>query len=238
MGDPERTKIPIDDLLFTQRIKEIKESIDVTQTFEADYYGTSIQLPEDAGTQHISIIDKDGFAIALTSTINTYFGSKVVGEKSGVVLNNQMDDFVAQPYVANAYGLVGSEANYVAPYGIPLSSMTPTIIISPDGTQKIAIGASGGPFIITGTLQSIINIIDFKMDASEAIAAPRIHHQWQPRMIFTDEGISYDTKKKLEEYGHTITDFEHYSSVSLFTSMMKPWNFFGALDPRKGGWPQ
>lgn len=238
MGDPERTDIPIDRLLSPARIEQIQKSIDESQTFAAEYYGTAVQIPEDDGTQHISIIDKDGFAVALTSTINTYFGSKVVGEKSGVVLNNQMDDFVAQPGVANAYGLVGSEANYVAPFGIPLSSMTPTILISPDGSEKIAIGASGGPFIISATLQSIINIIDYQMDPSEAIAAPRIHHQWQPRKIFVDKGISWDTQEKLKTIGHEIQDFEHYSSVQIVHYEKHNQTFWGASDPRKGGWPQ
>ncbi|MBM74855.1 MAG: gamma-glutamyltransferase [Proteobacteria bacterium] len=235
MGDPDRVEVPVEDLLCEDRIEAVRAAFDAEKTLSAEEYGAPVDAGNDAGTQHISIIDKNGFAVALTTTINTTFGSKVVGEKSGVVLNNQMDDFVAQPGAPNAYGLVGSEANAVAPGAVPLSSMSPTILVSPDGTQRIAIGASGGPFIITSTLQSIINIIDFEMNPSEAVSAPRVHHQWQPRQIFLDVGISSDTESLLIEKGHKVTHFEHYSSVQVVH-----WDgeiFRGASDPRKGGWP-
>ena len=107
--------------------------------------------------------------------------------------------FVAEPGKPNFYGLLGSEANSIAPGAVPLSSMTPTILVSPDGNQRIVIGASGGPFIISSTLQTILNIIDFEMEPSQAVSAPRIHHQWMPRNIFIDDGISIDTQEKLQK---------------------------------------
>ena len=172
---------------------------------------------------------------SLTTTINTIFGSRVVGRRSGIILNNEMDDFVARPGVPNHYGLIGSSANSVAPGAVPLSSMSPTLLISPDGAKKIAIGASGGPFIITSTLQAAINIIDFNMDPSEAVSVPRIHHQWAPRLLFLDKGIPIDVYDALTAKGHAVKEKSFYSSVQVVVQDSD--EFYGASDPRKGGWP-
>jgi len=235
MGDPERVDIPLDQILSANRIEEIQRQIVPGRTFEREYYGTLIDPGEDAGTQHISVIDDTGMAVALTTTINTSFGSRVVASKSGVLLNNEMDDFVARPGEPNAFGLIGSEANAVAPGARPLSSMSPTILVSPEG-ERIAIGASGGPFIITSTLQAIINIIDFGMDPSQAVSVPRIHHQWAPEKLFLDEGISADTERALVGRGHTTARMSFFSSVQVAQTGSGE-GVFGASDPRKGGWP-
>ena len=144
-----------------------------------------------------------------------------------------MDDFVAQPGVPNAYGLIGSEANSVAPGAVPLSSMSPTILQSPDGTT-ISIGASGGPFIISSTVQAIINLIDFGLSPAEAVSRPRMHHQWAPRTLFVDTGIPVDVIHSLEAKGHTVKSFNFYSSVQVVRCKN---DCQGASDPRKGGWP-
>ena len=235
MGDPERTEIPVERLLSSQRTQEILAAFMSDQTLESDAYGMPLELGSDGGTQHISVIDVQGNMVALTSTINTSFGSKVVTEHSGLVLNNEMDDFVARPGVPNAYGLVGSEANSVSPLAIPLSSMSPTILTSPRG-EKIAVGASGGPFIISATLQSIVNIIDFGMTASEAVSAPRVHHQWTPRALFVDKDIPLDVRQSLESKGHSLRSMPFHSSVQM-VYLDGSGQFHGASDPRKGGRP-
>lgn len=235
LGDPDRIQIPIQELLAPERIKEIQDSFQKEQTLSAESYGTKLDIGKDSGTQHISVIDKNGLSASLTTTLNTYFGSTVVGERSGIILNNEMDDFVAEPGKANFYGLIGSEANSVAPGAVPLSSMTPTILVSSDGRQRISVGASGGPFIISATMQTIINIIDFEMEPSRAIAEPRTHHQWAPRKIFIDQGVSEDTQEKLKEKGHQLKPMPLDSSVQIIhcTDMY----CLSASDPRKGGRP-
>jgi gamma-glutamyltranspeptidase/glutathione hydrolase len=200
-----------------------------------DHYGTPTDPGTDSGTQHISVVDGDGLSVALTTTINTSFGSRVVAPRSGILLNNEMDDFVAQPGKPNAYGLVGSEANSVSAGARPLSSMSPTVLVSPDGNRRIALGASGGPMIITGTLQVIINLIDFGFDPSLAVQLPRMHHQWAPETLFVDAEISADTRRILEDRGHSLGEMPFHSSVQVVDARID--EFLGASDPRKGGWP-
>jgi gamma-glutamyltranspeptidase/glutathione hydrolase len=235
MGDPDRVDIPVDRLLSVERISAIRDDFDPAKTFPAAHYGTPLDPGQDGGTQHISALDANGLAVALTTTINTGFGSRVVAPRSGILLNNEMDDFVARPGVPNHYGLVGSEANAVSPGARPLSSMTPTVLISPDGSERIVVGASGGPFIISSTLQVIVNIIDFGMDPAEAVSAPRMHHQWAPDTLFVDHGTSPDTIERLRELGHTVQLKDFYSSVQVIRG--GAGGFLGASDPRKGGWP-
>jgi len=234
MGDPDRVEIPVDTLLAAGRVAEIRRQILPSRTFDKDFYGTRLDIGRDGGTQHISVVDADGMAVALTTTINTSFGSKVVAERSGIVLNNEMDDFVARPGVPNAYGLVGTEANAVHPGSRPLSSMTPTVLVSPDGTKRIVVGASGGPWIISSTLQVISNIVDFGMDPSEAVSVPRMHHQWVPELLFLDEGYSVDTRRALEARGHTVKEMPFFSSVQVV--VQDEGGTSGASDPSKSGW--
>ena len=234
MGDPDRIDIPIDALLSADRIDAIAADYDPSRTRDLEHYGTRVHTGTDGGTQHISVIDEEGMAVALTTTINTGFGSRVI-TPGGLVLNNEMDDFVARPGEPNFFGLIGSEANAVAPGSRPLSSMSPTVLISPDGRERIVVGASGGPFIITSTLQTIINIIDFGLDSSEAVSRPRVHHQWVPETLFLDQGISLDTLRALEARGHRVEFKDFYSSVQVIRTVQGDPE--GASDPRKGGWP-
>jgi gamma-glutamyltranspeptidase/glutathione hydrolase len=158
----------------------------------------------------------------------------VVTERFGIVLNNEMDDFVARPGVPNAFGLVGSARNEVAAGARPLSSMSPTLLIGPQG-QRIAVGGSGGPFIISSTLQAILNVVDFGMSPSQAVSEPRVHHQWQPELLFVDEGLSPDTIALLAARGHTIKQIPFFSAVQLLSADAA--GISGGSDPRKGGWP-
>jgi gamma-glutamyltranspeptidase/glutathione hydrolase len=235
MGDPDRVDIPVGRLLSEERVAQIRADFDPKKTHPAAHYGTPMDAGQDGGTQHISALDEHGLAVSLTTTINTSFGSRVVAPASGILLNNEMDDFVARPGVPNHYGLVGSAANAVAPGARPLSSMSPTVLISPDGSERIVVGASGGPFIISSTLQVIINIVDFGLDPAEAVSAPRMHHQWAPDILFVDEGTSPDSIARLRALGHTVQIKSFYSSVQVIRG--GAGGFLGASDPRKGGWP-
>lgn len=234
MGDPDRVRVPVAELLSTARIDAIQASFDPARTLPQDAYGSRLDAGQDAGTQHISAMDAAGWSVALTTTVNTSFGSGLV-TAGGIVLNNEMDDFVTRPGEANAFGLVGSEANAVAPGARPLSSMTPTVLVSPDGRRRVAVGASGGPFIISSTLQAIVNLVDFRLDPAEAVSLPRVHHQWSPPLLFLDEGIPRDVVAGLTERGHRIKEMAFFSAVQLIE-----WDgeaLLGASDPRKGGWP-
>jgi gamma-glutamyltranspeptidase/glutathione hydrolase len=235
MGDPDRVEIPVQALLSPERIEAIRSDFEPGRTYDPEHYGTAIDPGTDAGTQHISVIDANGMAVALTTTINTSFGSRVFGAKSGVLLNNEMDDFVARPGKPNHYGLIGSEANAVSPGARPLSSMAPTVLISPDGHERIVVGASGGPFIISSTLQAIVNVIDFGMDPAEAVSVPRMHHQWAPNVLFVDRGVSPDTVSTLVALGHAVKVMDFFSAVQLIH--FKDGVATGASDPRKGGQP-
>jgi len=235
MGDPAFVEVPVDRMLDAERIAEIQASIWPTRTFERGYYGTLSALPDDAGTQHISTMDASGMAVALTTTINTSFGSQVVDPASGILLNNEMDDFVAKPGVPNAYGLIGKESNAVAPGKKPLSSMTPTIVLDAEGEVVLAVGGSGGPFIISSTLQVLSNVLDFGMDAGDAVTVPRVHHQWVPERLFVDEGIPRDVIVSLEGRGHEVDQRHFYSCVQVIVA--REHGLEGASDPRKGGWP-
>ncbi len=235
MGDPDFTEVPLDIMLSPDRIQAIRRSVWPGRTFDRDSYGSGYALPEDAGTLHVSVMDGSGLGVALTTTINTSFGSRVVGARSGVLLNNEMDDFVVKAGVPNAYGLIGREANAVEPGKKPLSSMTPTLLLDADGRVVMAIGGSGGSYIISSTLQVLSNIVDFGMDPEEAVSVPRVHHQWVPEVLFVDEGVSGDTTGALEGRGHTVETRQFGSSVQVVHFV--DGSFEGASDPRKGGRP-
>jgi gamma-glutamyltranspeptidase/glutathione hydrolase len=233
MGDPDRVSVPLQQMLASDRVAEIRASFDPQRTLSPERYGTRLDIGKDGGTQHISVIDQEGLAVALTTTINTSFGSAVFSPRFGLLLNNQMDDFVARPGQPNAFGLVGSEANAVAPGARPLSSMSPTVLISPDGRRRIAVGASGGPFIISSTLQTIVHMIDFGMDPATAVAAPRMHHQWAPDELVVDEGTPVEVVVALQARGHKVRQMPFFSAVEVVD-----WSAerqLGASDPRKGG---
>ena len=203
LGDPDFVENPVTKLLDKQYAKDIREKI---SPFKA---GVSQQLmPKGFGeskeTTHYSIVDDEGNAVAVTYTLNGSFGAGVVAPGTGILLNNEMDDFTAKPGVPNLYGLVQGEANAIEPKKTPLSSMSPTII-SKDGKPFMVIGSPGGARIITITLEAIINVIDHGMNIQEAIDAPRIHHQWLPDKVYMEPyALSADTRKILTEMGHDV----------------------------------
>ena len=170
----------------------------------------------------------------MTQTINTAFGSKVVVPGTGIVLNDEMDDFAVAPGVPNAFKLVGAEANAVAPGKRPLSSMSPTIVLK-DGRPIMSVGAAGGPTIITQTLQALVNVIDLKMNVETALAAPRIHHQWSPDELKIEKAFGADVLTDLKGRGHKLDEQTKFGACQavLFDPATK--TFSAAHDPRIPG---
>ncbi len=203
LGDPDFVDNPVSKLLDKKYAKDIRDKI---SPYKA---GVSKELTpkgfgESTETTHYSIVDDEGNAVAVTYTLNGSFGAGVVAAGTGILLNNEMDDFTSKPGVPNLYGLVQGEANAIQPKKTPLSSMSPTII-SKDGKPFMVIGSPGGARIITITLEAIINVIDHGMDIQEAIDAPRIHHQWLPDRVYMEPyALSGDTMKILTEMGHNV----------------------------------
>ncbi|PRD44493.1 gamma-glutamyltransferase [Phyllobacterium phragmitis] len=210
LGDPDFVENPIGKLLDKRYAKEIREQISpfkagVSQELMPKGFGESTE------TTHYSIIDDEGNAVAVTYTLNGSFGAGVVAPGTGILLNNEMDDFTAKPGVPNLYGLVQGEANAIAPGKTPLSSMSPTIIAK-DDKPFMVIGSPGGARIITITLEAIINVIDHGMDIQEAIDAPRIHHQWLPDKVYMEPyALSPDTRRLLAGMGHDIDVDERWT---------------------------
>lgn len=236
LGDPDVVEVPVERLLSDERIAEIRAAFDPDHTLPPEAYGPPIEAPTDAGTQHLSVVDGKGGAVALTTTINMRFGAQLVPPTVGIVLNDEMDDFSAAPGVPNAYGLVGTEANAIAPGKRPLSSMTPTVVLDPTGRVELVVGASGGSTIISGTLQTLLNVLVFGMTPEDAVAAPRIHHQWQPDVLFVEPGIPRDVVVALEARGHTVDVRPGYTAVQAIL-VGEQRLATGGSDPRKGGRP-
>jgi len=212
----------------------IIQDLNVEQTHKPEHYGTA-GLPDDHGTSHFCIIDAEGRAVACTETINLEFGSYVMIPGTGIILNDQLDDFSLAPNRANQFGLIQSDKNLIGPGKRPLSSMSPTIITHNDQPVLIA-GGSGGPRIITGTLHIILNVLKFGMRADSAAAAPRFHHQWQPNVVHVEDDIDCSILTGLIRRGHRVGQYPsspgHIQVITCFDGIL-----FGASDPRKGGRP-
>jgi gamma-glutamyltranspeptidase/glutathione hydrolase len=206
LGDPDFVDIPMEELLSEEYNNDRMTSFrdDQATTSESLEHGEIAEFLESSETTHFSIVDKDGNAVSVTTTLNGSFGSHVSVSGAGFLLNNEMDDFSAQPGEPNAYGLIGAEANAIEPGKRMLSSMSPAIVTK-DGKIDMVLGAAGGPRIITATLQSFLNRAVFGMRSQQATAQPRFHHQWLPDMIFFDDfGLSPDTQQALEKKGHRL----------------------------------
>jgi gamma-glutamyltranspeptidase/glutathione hydrolase len=207
--------------------------IQAGRALDLQAYGTS-QLPEDAGTSHFCVVDHWGNVVVSSETINTSFGSLAAVAEWGIILNNEMDDFASAPGKPNAYGLIQSERNAIAPGKRPLSSMCPTIVLK-DDKPYLLIGASGGPRIITSVLNVLINVLDHRMTLEKAVRAPRLHHQWQPDSIFFDGPAPGALAAGLRGRGHRISDKPRGGIIQAIMRSTKGW--IGASDPRKGGRP-
>ncbi len=193
-------------------------------------------LSEGTNTTHYSIVDGEGNAVALTYTLNSSYGSGVVIDRAGFFMNNELDDFTVRAGYANQFGLVQSEANLIGPRRRPLSAMTPTIVVDPQGELLMVVGSPGGPRIITAVAQTIMNVIDFQMDVRNAVDAPRIHHQLIPDEIqFEQNGLEGRTVGILSSYGHRISSRTYYFGDVQLIIRGADGTLYGASDPRREG---
>lgn len=235
LGDPDFYDVPVARLLSSEHLDKIHGRIQEDRAIPAEELEGSVLPDEPGNTSHLSVIDKDGNAVASTLTINLTFGSAMVAAHTGIVLNDEMDDFAAAPGAPNAFGLLGSAANAVAPGKRPLSSMTPTIC-EKNGKVFLIAGSPGGSRIITTTLQVILHVVDYGMNIAEAVFKPRVHHQWYPRAVFMEPyGLSQDTQKALKALGHTLQETTFMGNAQAIYIDPKTDIRFGASDPRGMG---
>jgi gamma-glutamyltranspeptidase/glutathione hydrolase len=236
LGDPDFVDVPVKALTSKDYAAKIGEGISLNRaTPSATIKPGKLAPYESDQTTHFSIVDKDGNAVSNTYTLNFSYGSGMTAAGTGVLLNNEMDDFSAKPGVPNAYGLIGGEANAVEPGKRPLSSMSPTIVLK-DGKPFLVTGSPGGSRIITTTLQVISNMIDHGMNVAEATHAARIHHQWLPDEIRVEQGgLSRDTVAALEAKGHTIAVKSVMGSTQSIHVDTDKGLLLGASDPRRTG---
>lgn len=231
LGDPDFVNVPWQALTSKAYAKSIAGQIDINKAKPSSEIRPGKLAPyESDQTTHFSVVDKDGNAVAVTYTLNTTFGTGIVAGNTGILLNNQMDDFSAKPGVPNVYGLVGGEANAVGPKKRPLSSMSPTIVVK-DGKTWLVTGSPGGSRIITTVLQMVVNTIDFGMNVAEATNAPRFHHQWLPDELRVEKGFSPDTLKLLEQKGQKVALKEAMGSTQSIM-VGADGELYGASDPR------
>lgn len=245
LGDPNFVKVPVQQLTSQDyasqrrqeiRMETVRRSSEV-KPIDRQTLLRYIKGKESADTSHLTVIDPQRNAVSLTFTINYGFGSGVVTPKTGILLNDEMDDFAAAPGVPNAYGLVGGDANAIAPRKTPLSSMTPTIVTE-NNRLRMAVGAPGGSTIITTVLQTILNVLEYGMDTGSAVAAPRIHHQWLPDELRIEPfGLDYATIAELCRRGHKIEERSTWGNANAI--IVTPDNTLeGAADPRGEGSPR
>jgi len=233
LGDSDFARVPSAWLTSKEYGKELSSRIQAEQAIASEEIrpGTPVEY-ESEETTHFSVVDRHGNAVSLTYTLNFSFGSLQMAPGTGILLNNEMDDFSAKPGVANAYGLLGGETNAIAPGKRPLSSMTPTMVMK-DGELSLVTGSPGGSKIITTVLQTILNVVEFEMNIAEASSVPRIHHQWMPDELRYESGISPDTLRLLEERGHELRPSTTMGSTQSIRKIGDRWE--GYSDPRRPG---
>ena len=241
LGDPDFVNNPIEHLLDKNYATKLRDAIEPNKAGDSQAIKPGVAPHEGNNTTHYSIVDKWGNAVSVTYTLNDWFGAGVMASKTGVILNDEMDDFTVKVGVPNMYGLVQGEANAIAPGKAPLSSMSPTIVTK-DGKAVMVVGTPGGSRIITATLLTILNVIDYKMNIQEAVDAPRFHQQWMPDTTNLETfAVSPDTQKILESWGHKFAgpqDANHLAAIlvgapSLGGTPVGNNRFYGANDPRR-----
>lgn len=250
LGDPDFSQLPIPQLIDKRYAAAWRSSVDMMRS------STSQELrrpsgfgdldrqasthnpyvgPEPENTTHYSVVDQQGNAVAVTTTLNDGFGARVTAGKLGFLLNDEMDDFTSKPGVPNGYGLIQGEANSIAAGKRPLSAMAPTIVLK-DGKLFLVLGSPGGPRIITTVANILLGVVDYGLDVQQAVNAPRFHHQWEPDVIFVERvGFSPDTLKLLEDRGHKIKVEGYWSDGECIEVDPKTGELLGAPDGRNGG---
>jgi gamma-glutamyltranspeptidase / glutathione hydrolase len=235
MGDTDFVKVPIAGLMDKSYAEKLRGSINTERA------STSVEIRagqptgyESDETTHFTVVDADGNAVANTYTLNNSYGSAAVAKGTGIILNDEMDDFAAKPGTPNMYGLIQGERNAVAPHKRPLSAMTPTFVLRKDGSLWFTVGSPGGPTIINTALCVITNVVDYGMNMQQAIDAPRIHHQWLPdELIFEPYGMSGDTQKTLTALGHKLAKPRYLGDAEGIMIEEKTGVRLGATDPRR-----
>jgi gamma-glutamyltranspeptidase / glutathione hydrolase len=249
LGDPDFVKVPVQQLISTAYAKVRRQQINMELAQPSTQVKpgletilnpkSKIQNPkfhESPETSHLTVVDAQRNAVSLTFTLNLGFGAGVVTSGTGIVLNNEMDDFASAPGVPNAFGLIGSQANAIAPRKTPLSSMTPTIVTE-KGHLRMVVGAPGGSTIITQVLQVILNVLVYGMDAGAAVSAPRIHHQWLPDELRIEPwGLDAVTLQDLRRRGHNIKKMTPWGNANAIV-VTADSTLEGAADPRGEGSP-
>lgn len=241
LGDPDFVKVPVEQLISPDYAKKRRLEIDMSTAKPASQVKpvnlNSLVKSESTETSHLTVVDEQHNAVSLTFTINLGFGAGVATPGTGIVLNNEMDDFAAAPGVPNAFGLVGNEANEIAPRKTPLSSMTPTIITE-NGRLRMAVGSPGGSTIITQVLQIILNVLEYQMDVGAAVSVPRIHHQWLPDQLRVERwGLDTLTLQELRRRGHQINESNSWGNANAI-AVTADGDLEAAADPRGQGFPR
>lgn len=236
LGDPDFVSIPRERLLSEAHAEERRAFISPSRATPSLAVTPGRGAgPEGKNTTHISVIDSKGNAVALTTSLNMGYGSAITVTGAGFLLNNEMDDFTVKPGAPNAAGLITGDANAIEPGKRPLSSMTPTIVLSPDGTPLLVTGGSGGPFIISAVFQVLSNVIDFGMRGPAAVNAPRIHHQHLPDRLFLEQGgFSPDLIAALEELWHSVAVLDNEFGITP-SLLRRGQRWYGLVEPRAGG---
>ncbi|HLW51750.1 MAG TPA: gamma-glutamyltransferase [Candidatus Angelobacter sp.] len=248
LGDSDFTPVPVAQLIDKKYANAWRESLNTARASESKglrrpsgfgeldrQANKTAPVREHENTTHYSVVDGDGNAVAVTTTLNDSFGSNVTLGKLGFLLNDEMDDFTSKPGVPNGYGLIQGEANAIAPGKRPLSAMTPTIVLK-DGKLFLVLGSPGGPRIISTVTNILIGVVDFGLDIQQAVNAPRFHHQWEPDQIYVERvGVSPDTIKLLQERGHKIRTQDYWSDGECIEIDPKSGDLLGAADGRNGG---
>jgi len=242
LGDPDFVSIPARQLIDKKYAAKVRDAVKPDKAGISSEFGKDDSPHEGSNTTHLSIIDVNGNAVSMTYTLNDWFGAKVVASGTGVLMNDEMDDFTPNAGATNTYGFVEADANAIAPGKTPRSSMSPTIITK-DGKPVLILGTPGGSRIITTVLQTILNAVDFRMNVQEAVDAPRIHHQWLPDVTKIEPyALSPDTRRVLENMGYRFEDSpaaNHVAAImvgapSLGGTAVGRNRFYGANDPRGG----
>jgi gamma-glutamyltranspeptidase/glutathione hydrolase len=248
MGDPDFAKIPVAQLLDKRYAAAWRESIDpdhasvskelkrpaIFAQLETSAELKSMPMPEPQNTTHYSVVDADGNAVAVTTTLNDTLGSRVTAEGLGFLLNDEMDDFASKQGVPNAYGLIQGPANAIGPGKRPLSAMTPTIVLK-DGKLFLVLGSPGGPTIITTVANILMGVVDFGLDIQESVNAPRFHNQWLPDQIAVEDRVSPDTINLLRSKGHTVKVSHFWGDGECVMIDPKTGERLGASDGRNNG---
>lgn len=233
LADSDFVRVPVDWLTCQEYADSLADRVDLERSLPVKSYGLA-PPPTDSGTSHFCVVDAEGNCVVSSETINTEFGSLAAIDEWGLILNNQMDDFSAEPGKPNAFGLIQSSRNAIQPGKRPLSSMAPTIVLK-DGQPILLLGASGGPRIITSVLNVLINVLDYNMELDQAIQALRVHHQWMPDEIRFDRSPPRALERELVRRGHKVSRERATGIVQAI--LIRDGELIGASDPRKGGAP-